>query len=158
MSQATILPDPARLHLLGLSADEQAITAEVMTTTPDACCPLCQQRSLRVHSRYVRQVADLPWHGIALRLHLRVRRFFCNNAACQQAIFTERLPGLVAPYACKTVRLAQILEVIGLAVGGEAGARLLTVLGMRASPDTHLAPYPACRRVQRAHPTGAWGR
>jgi transposase len=144
MAQATILPDPSRLHLLGLCADEYTITAQVTTTAPEAYCPLCQQRSSRVHSRYVRQVADLPWHGIALRLQLRVRRFFCANSTCQQTIFTERLPGLVASYARKTVRLAQVLEVIGLAVGGEAGARLLRTLGLRASPDTLL------RLIQRA--------
>ncbi len=138
MAQATILPDPSRLHLLGLSANEQAITAQVTTTANEACCPLCHQRSTRIHSHYVRQVADLPWHGIALRLQLRVRRFFCDHPPCQQAIFTERLPGLVAPYARKTVRLAHVLEVIGMALGGEAGARLLTSLGMTASPDTLL--------------------
>ena len=144
MAQATILPDPSRLHLLGLSADEQAITAQVTTIAPEAHCPLCQQCSSRVHSHYVRQVADLPWHGIALRLQLRVRRFFCDTPSCSQAIFTERLPGLIAPYARKTVRLAHVLEVIGMAVGGEAGARLLTSLGMTASPDTLL------RLIQRA--------
>ena len=138
MAQATILPDPSRLHLLGLSADEQAITAQVTTTAPEACCPLCQQRSSRVHSHYVRQVADLPWHGLALRLQLRVRRFFCDHPACQRVIFTERLPGLLAPYAHKTVRLTEVLELIGMIVGGEAGARLLPALGMAASPDTLL--------------------
>jgi hypothetical protein len=71
MAQGTILPDPSRLHLLGLSADEQAITAQVTTMAPEACCPLCQQRSTRVHSHYVRQVADLPWHGLALLPALR---------------------------------------------------------------------------------------
>jgi hypothetical protein len=138
MAQAAILPDPSRLHLLGLCADEHTITAQVTTTAPDACCPLCQQRSSRVHSHYLRQVADLPWHGVALRLHLRVRRFFCDHPACQRAIFTERLPDLLAPYARKTVRLAGVLELIGMVVGGEAGARLLTALGMVASPDTLL--------------------
>src|SRR5262245_50653449 len=128
MAQATILPDPARLHLLGLSADEYAITAQVTTTTPQSCCPLCQQPSHRVHSHYVRQVTDLPWHGIALRLQLRVQRFFCTNPACQRAIFTERLPGLLEPHARKTVRLVQALELIGMVVGGEAGARLLAAL------------------------------
>jgi hypothetical protein len=138
MAQATILPDPSRLHLLGLSSDEQANTAQITPTAPEACCPLCHQRSTRVHSHYVRQIADLPWHGIALRLHLRVRRFFCTTPACQRTIFTERLPGLVAPYARKTDRLTQVLEVIGMALGGEAGARLLTRLGMTASPDILL--------------------
>jgi len=97
----------------------------------------------------MRQVADLPWQGIALRVQLRVRRFFCTTPACQQAIFTERLPGLVAPYARKTIRLTQVLEVIGMAVGGEAGARLLTALGMTASPDTLL------RLIRRAAVPGA---
>src|SRR5262245_4349779 len=138
MAQATILPDPSRLHLLGLSADEQAITAQVTTTALEVWCPLCHQRSTRVHSHYVRQVADLPWHGLALRLHLRVRRFFCDTPTCQRAIFTERLPGLLAPYARKTARLTEVLVLIGMVVGGEAGARLLSSLGMASSPDTLL--------------------
>ena len=65
---ATILPDPARLHLVQLTASDVCITAVVETRQLRARCPLCGSTSTCVHSRYVRRVADLPWHGVAFRL------------------------------------------------------------------------------------------
>ena len=61
-------------------------------------------------------VADLPWAGWAVRLELHVRRFFCQNKACTRRIFTERLPGMVAPYARRTTRLTDLLTLIGFAL------------------------------------------
>ena len=74
----TILPDPTQLHLLHLlhlSATATEITAAVQTAASSAPCPLCGRFSRRVHSRYVRSVADVPWHGVPFRLRLQVRRF-----------------------------------------------------------------------------------
>jgi len=139
MAQATILPDPGRLQLLHLSADASSISAVVTPLTLQSRCPLCDQPAARVHSRYARTLADLPWHGVAMRLRLHVRRFFCDTPACARAIFTERLPGIVAPYARRTERLDDWFRVVGFALGGEAGARLLRALGLTASPDTLLA-------------------
>lgn len=94
--------------------------------------------SARVHSRYTRAVADLPWHGVAVRLELHTRRFRCQNSLCSRCIFCERLPQVVAHYGRKTVRLNAALELIGFAAGGEAGARLAKELGLTVSPDTLL--------------------
>jgi hypothetical protein len=74
-----------------------------------------------------------------MRLELHVRRFFCDTADCPQQIFAERVPSVVACYARRTQRLEAWFTAIGLALGGEAGARLLAVLGLTASPDTLLA-------------------
>jgi transposase len=139
---ATILPDPERLHLIHLVATGAEITAVVATTAVRAVCPLCGRSSSRVHSQYVRAVADVPWHGVPFRLRLHVRRFFCDEPTCPRAIFAERLPGLVAPHARRTDRLDAWLRAVGFALGGEAGTRLLHVLGLTAtrptSPDTLL--------------------
>ncbi len=123
----TILPDHALLHLVRLEADGQFILAVVATTAPEALCPLCQCRSESVHSRYVRRVADLPWAGWAVRLELHVRRFFCRNKACVRQIFTERLPGMVVPYARCTIRLTDLFALIGFAdsEGKQANAWLI---------------------------------
>ena len=110
----------------------------VQTTSVRAACPCCNRSSSRIHSRYTRTVADLPWHGIAVKLELCVRRFRCQNSLCAQHIFCERLPRVVAHYARRTVRLTAALELIGFAVGGEAGARLARELGLNVSPDTLL--------------------
>ena len=73
-----------------------------------------------------------------MKLLLNVRRFRCPQTGCPRRVFTERLPDLVVPYARKTTRLREILEVVGFALGGNAGARLIARLGMRASPTTLL--------------------
>ncbi len=98
MPSASILPDPSCLELLALSADTSTITATVTSTTTTASCPVCQRSSTHVHSRYTRRLADLPWHGVAMRLMLHVRKFFCDNHMCERQIFTERLPSVVAAY------------------------------------------------------------
>jgi transposase len=134
----TILPAHASLHLVRLEADEQFILAVVATTASEALCPLCQCRSQSIHSHYVRLVADLPWAGWAVRLELHVRRFFCQNTACTRQIFTERLPNVVAPYARRTMRLMDLFTLIGFALGGEAGKRLVDGMGLETSPDTLL--------------------
>jgi transposase len=126
------------LHLVRLEADEQFILAVVETTSTEALCPLCQCCSQSMHSRYVRVVADLPWAGWAVRLELHVRRFFCQNKECLRQIFTERLPKVVAPYARRTTRLMDLFTLIGFALGGEAGKRLVDGMGVETSPDTLL--------------------
>jgi len=57
--------------------------------------------------------------GHAVRLKLFLRRFFCQNPECQRKIFAERLPNLVAPYARRTLRLHDLLTLIGFVVGAE---------------------------------------
>src|SRR2546429_9543867 len=121
----TLLPDPSCLQLVRLEADEQSLRAIVETTSSEALCPLCQCQSESIHSRYVRCVADLPWAGWAVRLELHVRRFFCQNQDCQRWIFTERLPEVGAPYARRQMLLADLLTLIGFALGGEAGSYLV---------------------------------
>ena len=52
----------------------------------------------------------------------------------------------MAHYARKTVQLNVALELIGFAIGGEAGARLARGLGLAVSPDTLL------RKLRRSSP------
>ena len=86
----------------------------------------------------MRLVADLPWAGWAVRLELHVRRFFCQNQACPRRIFVERLPGIVPPSARRTTRLTDLLTLIGFALGGEAGNRLVERMGLETTPATLL--------------------
>lgn len=103
-----------------------------------ARCPVCDRRSRRIHSWYVRHVSALPLAGIAVTLHLRVRRFFCSVRSCPRRIFTERFPDFVAPHGRRTQPLRAALQQIGLVVGGEGGARLARRLGMPSGPTSLL--------------------
>ena len=102
------------------------------------CCPVCQLKSRRIHSRYMRRLKDVPWEGIPVRIQLRVRRFFCGRENCGQQIFTERLPNTVQRYARRTCRLSNSLQQITSALGGSAGSRLAQQLGILASGSTLL--------------------
>ena len=148
----SIVPDPAHVHLLHLAAETTAITATVRTTAASACCPQCGHASTRVHSHYTRRLADLPWQGLAVKLVLYTRKFFCDNAACTRQVFTERLPELVAPYARHTRRLDAWFVAVGFAAGGAAGARLLSVLGLSATPAMLLARMRTYPLTPRATP------
>jgi transposase len=114
------------------------LTLTLASTSLPVSCPLCAQQTARLHSHYRRTVADLPWGGRRVKLLLNVRKFRCPQTGCSRQVFTERLPSLVEPYARKTMRLHEVLELVGFALGGKAGARLIRRLGMTASPTTLL--------------------
>jgi transposase len=73
-----------------------------------------------------------------VRLQLRVRKWFCRNRHCRRRIFTERLPTVVAPWARRTLRLAQRFVDLGVALGGKAGVHLGQRWGLAVSRNTLL--------------------
>jgi transposase len=143
-----------------LSLVPSGLTVDQLLPTPDrflviarsssasAACPSCGGASTRAHSSYSRRLADLPWQGRIVELHVRVRRFRCTNFHCRRRIFAERL-AITQPKARRTLRLREIQQQIGLVLGGEPGSRLAGQLAMPVSGDTLLrlirswAPAPA---------------
>src|SRR5215213_566075 len=144
MDASTLLADPTAIRLEKIIQHPSSLTLVVRASRQQAECPRCHRPSARVHSYYIRSVADLPWHGIAVRLRLRTRRFRCCSSLCPKRVFCERLPRVVAHYGRKTVRMEDALRLIGFLLGGEAGARAALRLAMATSPDTLL------RRVRAA--------
>ena len=129
---------PDRLQVDALSFDGELLTISGSVRGSEAHCPVCDQTSRRVHSHYTRTLADLPWSGTPVRLRVRVRKFFCDEPACERRIFAERLGGVARVRARTTDRQREALEWIAFALGGEAGARLARELGLLVSPDTLL--------------------
>lgn len=118
--------------------DAQALIT-LATVAPSACCPKCQVASRRVHSRYGRTLGDVPVGTRSVCLHLRVRKFFCDNPDCGQTVFAERFPSWLAPFARRTSRLDGDLTALGCENGGEGGARLAKRLRLGAwSPNALL--------------------
>jgi transposase len=121
-----LLPDATVLRLEACEVDDitAQITLRVQSTQTRAPCPLCATPARRIHSDYGRTLADLPWAQYRVYLQLRVRKWFCRNRRCRRRIFTERLPTIAAPWARRTLRLAQRLIALGRALGGNAGVQL----------------------------------
>jgi transposase len=148
----TILPAPKMLNLIGVRADANVITISAKIAASTARCPVCGKLSGRVHSRYTRTLADLPWQGVPVTVRMRVRRFFCDQRACDREIFAERLPGIAAHYARRTERLDSWFTHISFALGGEAGSRLLKDLGVLVCGATLLNHIRSMRLGYREAP------
>jgi transposase len=134
-SMAPALPG-FHIEAIDIVDDEYLIVARAIGSA--AICPDCAGVSPHVHSWYERLPRDLPSCGLAVRLCLQVRRFFCRNSTCPRKVFCERLPQLLPVYARRTARLAKTLMLLAFALGGEYGARLVKKLGMPVSRDTLL--------------------
>jgi len=135
-----LVPDAALLRLEAWSVDDTAtqITLRVRSTQATAPCPLCTTPAHHIHSHYERTLADLPWAQYRVRLQLRVHKWFCGNRHCRRHIFTKRLPTIAAPWARRTLRLAQRLVALGVALGGTAGVHLGTAWDLVVGRNTLL--------------------
>jgi transposase len=142
----SVLPNPRLLVLETIEQFEDRFSLTVRIEQVPSC-PECGRRSQSRHSSYLRRLQDLPWQGLSVEIHLRVRRFRCRNGHCPRKVFSERLEG-IPPYLRHTSRLAEIVRVVGYVAGGLPGSRLLARLAIRTSDDTVL------RRVKFPPSTG----
>ena len=136
------------------SETSHSLQVAVRCRQGESPCPRCGYPAARVHSHYHRRLQDLPWSEHKVEIRLAVRRFFCDNSACSQQIFAERFPDFVRPYRRFTIRLANLMQRLGLLLGGTSSVQVLHLLSTAASRwtvlrevrRTHL-PIPACPRV-----------
>lgn len=142
MSLQELVPSDSGWTVTAVAMKTDLVVIAVKSSQTVSNCPRCNAESDRIHSHYIRTVADLPWQGRQVVSRVTVRRFRCANGGCIQRIFCERLPQLSARTQ-STNRLADVHRLIGLALGGEAGSRLSKHLAVPTSPDTLL------RRVKR---------
>ncbi|MFC7535689.1 ISL3 family transposase [Actinoplanes sp. GCM10030250] len=130
-------------HLSGVKVERAEVTEDSVLVDASGravhvACPGCQAWSRRVHSRYVRRLADTAIGGRRVLISVRVRRFFCENGSCPARTFAEQIDGLTLPHARRSPPLRRTLEAIGLALCGRAGARLAMQLGLRVSRSSLL--------------------
>jgi transposase len=130
--------DALGLQVTAVVRTPSLLAFAVASTVASCPCPTCGALSDRVHSHYVRTIADLPYHDQPVAWRLKVRRFRCVRPDCPRAVFCERLPEVVGTHARTTDRLLLSHRLIGMALGGEAGARLAEHLACPTSPDTLL--------------------
>ena len=135
---AKLLGFPRAVVVTGVVVATTSVCISLVTRSKQAACPLCQQPSARIHSRYHRTIRDQPWGRWSVMLSLTCRKFRCSTPTCPRLIFTERIPTVTAPAARMTTRCRDRLRTIAFALGGEGGARLCRTLGIPISPPTLL--------------------
>jgi hypothetical protein len=130
-------------HLAGVCVDRVedeggGVRVDARASGLGATCPLCGVESVSVHSRYQRQLVDLPVSGRAVRILLTVRRFFCRNSDCARRTFVEQVEDLTLRRRRRSVGLLALLAKVGLALAGRAGARLAAAMAVLVSRMTLL--------------------
>ena len=136
MSLAQFLPSIPGLAYASSEFDLSCAIIYARSTCTEACCPLCGVSSTKPHSYYTRKPQDLTWVGKEYRLVLCVRRFFCKENSCPQKIFVERFGEALPVYSRKTGRMLRLIEILGFALGGKAGAWVAQQIGIDISADT----------------------
>src|ERR1700704_2387457 len=114
-ASADILPSGGPLTLLGIATTTDGVIVEAEGPA-SARCPSCHHQSVARHSRYWRTIRDLPAHGQAVTLRVRVARWRCHHARCERAIFADRLADVAAPRVQHRARLGVIVHLVGHAV------------------------------------------
>jgi transposase len=150
MNANTLLADPTAIEIVKFVSLDDVITIVVSSIQPSACCPLCHQLSCSLKTRYLRRVADLPWHNVAVRLELHARKFRCRNDLCARKVFCERLPKVVAPFARRTVRLSKVVELLSFALGARATAQASAKLSFPIEKDACLRTLRRSSATERS--------
>jgi zinc-finger of transposase IS204/IS1001/IS1096/IS1165 len=94
-----LLPHLAGVIIEGAVAAAGLLLVLARARAGTAACPACGSVSGRVHSRYVRRLADAAIGGRRVVIQLTVRRLFCADPGCKRRTFAEQVPGLTVRYA-----------------------------------------------------------
>lgn len=101
-------------------------------------CPYCSHPSNRIHSRYQREVQDLPIQGKRTLLLVTTRKLFCDNPECRKKTFSERHP-FVSIKGKKTARLEKAILNKSLDVSSISASKLLASEGISISKSSICA-------------------
>jgi len=74
-------------------------------------CPVCHQKSVTNHTKYIRKIQDLPIGNKKVVLELETFKLKCRNENCSTRVFSSRY-SYIGSNSYKTIRLEnKILEV-----------------------------------------------
>ena len=145
-----MIPPGLPIRLVCIRPRVNEIEVVAMTTALATRCPMCHGLSRRIHSHYQRGLRHLPMGNQRVRWVLHARRFFCDTPGCARKVFAERVPGMVEPYARRTVLVDELLEMVACLLGGRTGAKATLRLRLGSwSRDTLL-------RLVRRGPARIW--
>ncbi|MFE5706838.1 transposase family protein [Rhodococcus koreensis] len=133
-----LLPHLAGIDVVGVWRVGSTIRIQARSRGDRAWCSRCDGEATRVHSRYRRQLTDTAIGGHPVLIDVRARRFFCDTTDCAATTFAEQIAGLTERWSRRTPAGTAMIEAIGLAAAGRAGARLSGRLGVAVSRDTLL--------------------
>lgn len=130
-------PGPG-VKVQGITLRDEANWLVSVEVKPVGICPDCGIRSRHRHGQRARWLVDLPIQGREVKLRMTLTRWQCRDCKCLRRTFSDQLPSIAPPYAHRTVRMAEIVGLVGHGMGGRPAENLLHRLGMSVSDNTVL--------------------
>lgn len=128
----------SQLVVDGCDYEGDTVTLDVSCGTKEGICPYCQEKSSKVHSRYLRTLRDLPCLGKGTVILFNARKFFCNNISCKKKTFAEQPGNQIFRYRKRTCRCETTVYRHSLALSTIQSACLLNGMGIPVSRSTVL--------------------
>ncbi len=98
-------------------------------------CPYCNEYSSRVHSRYEREIQDLPLQHKQALLLVLTRKFFCDNPECNHKTFAEQ-HDFVIKNGKKTIRLNEHIINTSINLSSVNSSKLLAKEAVKVSKSS----------------------
>lgn len=117
---------------------DNMIEITIISNSKQCLCPKCNTPSFKIHSTYIRKVADLPISTFKTTLYIISRKFFCTNSECDLKIFTERHTDFVQRYQRRTQRLNKQIEKIVFVLSAELASKIISQLFTPLSANTAI--------------------
>ncbi len=95
-----------KLKVLSYEYVKDTLLINVERTNKSATCPCCGKESSKVHSRYIRQIKDLPIQEYKVILNITAKIFFCKNKKCPTNTFAEQFD-FIESHSRMTTRLKE---------------------------------------------------
>lgn len=128
----------SQLNIESCDFEDERVKLYVSSKTKEEGCPYCQEKSSRIHSRYVRTLRDLPGFGKESVIVFNARKFFCDNPLCSKKTFAEQPGNQIFRYRRRTCRCETAVYRHALALSSIQTSRLLAGIGISVSRSTVL--------------------
>ena len=126
-----------RLSTHSVLYEEDQIEVNARLLSVGASCPQCACYSSRRHGTYIRTWMDIPEGGMAVSVRLSMPKWFCDNDACGQKVFAERLDWLPV-YQRRSARLDAQIRSLAFSLSALETEKICSGFGIRISHDTVL--------------------
>jgi hypothetical protein len=155
ISEELVFGSSDLFEVLGVQMKENQVVLSVQSRKKQCLCPGCKASSSKLHSYYLRKIKDLPTCDNRVILHIKAKKWYCNNPDCTRQIFTERFEHFFQSYKRNSERLRNKLLKIALLMGGNAGEKLCRILNISISSSSlvrliHQQHVPAPLKVSAA--------
>lgn len=137
--------DP-RIATDSLKLVDGTFIAECHMKKERAACPCCGKKTSSIHSKYVRDIRDLPVSGKPVIIRLQCNKYICRNPKCKShgKTFTAGM-GFVSRRGRMTKRLEDRISQTAASVSSVSAQNLLRKSGIQVSKST------ICSMLKKKH-------